>query len=1083
MNYLFLFMIMLAAGTLRAETMLYNGDFSRPIDFNVLAADNWQKYQWKPQAQQVQWLWQAGTVTVKASKMDEGAAGIRQWLPDGLRRGKNYRLSFELQGEGSPIAVNIIAIAAKETRQKDFTLVKKYFSPQPVSKKITVSFTCPLDIPWRSALLQFQLYGKGSFSLRNLQLSAGNIRSGLSQEESKVPRSCPAAPDADERGHHNLALHAPVSCSSELYEFGYPASGVTDGQIGNWGRNGGWNDATRQDYPDWVEIRFPYEKAVNLDRVVIHTLPGKFEAIRNFTVQVPTEKGWRDIAVVTGNEADKVICSFAPVKTEKIRINITVAPEYSRILEVEAYGDNHDQKPFACPVRLLEVKPSTADSVFPLGQSANFAVKLKNYGTVPTVVTLSWEAKKMDLTTVNRKTVDVALKPDVEIVQSIELPLPQAGPFYLYTSLEQNGMVFQYHRQQFGIRGSIVQAITERPVIPKTQLDPEIAHNIFYGINLGNDGIPISPKKVRYARDKGANMVLILCNWGYLEPFEGVYNFDYIDKSLQIAAENHMAAEIWLTSAGRYGPPWLLDLMEDSFGRVVSTRTYTRSFFSQRVKEKLALISRLLVERYKDVPNLKTLEITIGRDEAFYPDDATAFSIFDYSVFAQQAFRQYLQSRYTLAEINRWHGTAYSEWQQVKCPEPKWGKIDLRRIWLEFLCFKIGSGKKMIGELFPPLQQKAPQLKFSTASEGLGPLEEVFSCAKPLQLVCTCLNWEATVNDLYGCTAQRAGADIRVEGGVLPPREWNLGGLMFNNLQYQVKRYSWVGPMEDDNPAVSDYCRYKNAYVEVVKSSSRRPASVGILFSYDTIMSSNFSLLWGSWIWPYENLFKSAAFNHVPTEWLSDYEPSLPALLTSFKAVIDADSTILKISLVRHLATYVRNGGYLVLGFESGRWEYETGKPTFPLHRLLGLTLSSATDSASDLPGKIFSCGKGKVLLLKGEAKALTVKQLESISRWAGAAREIEISEKCRAILLNGPGQTWYVPVFHDDRYAKTKKLLRTSLRLLPLPDGVYRYEDLVDGGACRSGTISASSLRQDGVALELPSNRLAVIKLTRTTP
>ena len=284
--------------------------------------------------------------------------------------------------------------------------------------------------------------------------------------------------------------------------------------------------------------------------------------------------------------------------------------------------------------------------------------------------------------------------------------------------------------------------------------------------------------------------------------------------------------------------------------------------------------------------------------------------------------------------------------------------------------------------------------------------------------------------------------------------------------------------MEDDNPAVSDYRRYKNAYVEVVKNASRRPASVGILFSYDTIMSSNFSLLWGSWIWPYENLFKSAAFNHVPTEWLSDYEPSLPALLPSFKAIIDADSTVMKTGLVRQLAAYVRNGGHLVLGYESGRWEYETGSPTFPLRRLLELPLSPMAISASDLPGKIFSCGKGQVLLLQGEAKALTLKQLESISSWTGAAREIEVSEKCRSILLNGKLGTWYVPVFHDDRYAKTKTVLNTTLRVLPLPEGNYRVEDLV-GGACPAVTVDAAFLRRSGIALTIPSNRLAVIKLT----
>src|SRR5207302_6079360 len=62
-----------------------------------------------------------------------------------------------------------------------------------------------------------------------------------------------------------LAANGGVATASSSYNANYPVAAVNDGDRtgANWGAGGGWNDATANSYPDWVQIDFSSSETIN----------------------------------------------------------------------------------------------------------------------------------------------------------------------------------------------------------------------------------------------------------------------------------------------------------------------------------------------------------------------------------------------------------------------------------------------------------------------------------------------------------------------------------------------------------------------------------------------------------------------------------------------------------------------------------------------------------------------------------------------------------------------------------------------------------------------------------------------------
>jgi hypothetical protein len=156
----------------------------------------------------------------------------------------------------------------------------------------------------------------------------------------------------------NLALAtagATATASSTYANGGYPASSAIDGEHRglNWGTNGGWNDGTRAEYPDWLEVNFGGSKTI--DEIRVYTVQNDFRnpvepdentpadvyGILDFEVQYWDGANWVTVpdGSVTGNDKAMRVFGFPDITTTKIRVLVSNSRNnFSRITEVEAFG-------------------------------------------------------------------------------------------------------------------------------------------------------------------------------------------------------------------------------------------------------------------------------------------------------------------------------------------------------------------------------------------------------------------------------------------------------------------------------------------------------------------------------------------------------------------------------------------------------------------------------------------------------------------------------------------------------------------------------------------------------------------------
>ncbi len=150
-----------------------------------------------------------------------------------------------------------------------------------------------------------------------------------------------------------LASNGGVASASSTYSAAFPVAAIINGDRAglNWGNGGGWNDATYNVWPDWVQINFSGPQTI--DHVIVYTLQDNYAnpvdppdtltfslyGVTAFQVQGWNGSAWVNLgAAVSGNNLVKRTVNFSAFTTTQIRVNITAAlAGYSRLTEVEAW--------------------------------------------------------------------------------------------------------------------------------------------------------------------------------------------------------------------------------------------------------------------------------------------------------------------------------------------------------------------------------------------------------------------------------------------------------------------------------------------------------------------------------------------------------------------------------------------------------------------------------------------------------------------------------------------------------------------------------------------------------------------------
>ncbi|ASB49753.1 beta-galactosidase [Alkalitalea saponilacus] len=153
--------------------------------------------------------------------------------------------------------------------------------------------------------------------------------------------------------------------------------------------------------------------------------------------------------------------------------------------------------------------------------------------------------------------------------------------------------------------------------------------------------------------------------WAFLEPSEGVYDFDWLDRAIDLAAKNGL--KVMLCTPTATIPVWMgikypdTYLMNNQYRRAEHGSRQNNSLVSGKYIELSEKIIREMAKRYGDHPHVWGWQL----DNEPYAKD-------DYSPAAQEAFRQWLKNKYqTIEALNHAWGTAfwsitYSSFDEVR---------------------------------------------------------------------------------------------------------------------------------------------------------------------------------------------------------------------------------------------------------------------------------------------------------------------------------------------------------------------------------------------------------------------------------
>ncbi|MBC8030759.1 MAG: S8 family serine peptidase [Pyrinomonadaceae bacterium] len=158
--------------------------------------------------------------------------------------------------------------------------------------------------------------------------------------------------------NYALTTLGSVPAASSTYTTrNYSTDSAFDGERsgGGWEQGGGWNDATRDAWPDSLDITFG-GGAKTISEVHVYTLQNDYRnpvvpdentdasvyGIQDFEIQTWNGVLWVTVpgGTITGNtKAMRVISLGSPVTTTGIRIVVNMGrAHYSRIVELECYG-------------------------------------------------------------------------------------------------------------------------------------------------------------------------------------------------------------------------------------------------------------------------------------------------------------------------------------------------------------------------------------------------------------------------------------------------------------------------------------------------------------------------------------------------------------------------------------------------------------------------------------------------------------------------------------------------------------------------------------------------------------------------
>jgi len=242
------------------------------------------------------------------------------------------------------------------------------------------------------------------------------------------------------------------------------------------------------------------------------------------------------------------------------------------------------------------------------------------------------------------------------------------------------------------------------------------------------------PKDAGLMNEAGFNIVrLAEFAWSKMEPREGEYHFEWLDKAIDTLSGKGVKAILGTPTAAP--PPWIIkahpDILRiDGYGRKVAEGTRKNYCpHNSAYNEYSKRIAEAMVLHYKNNPNVVGWQI----DNEFLGDPCYCNNCID-------AFREWLKAKYdSLERLNEdcgliFWGQQYGEWDEIYPPKPPltMQSPSLNLEWQRFTSDSWVKYQKMQVEI---IRRHAPQQFVTHNFMGMYKGLDYFKLAEPLDFV------------------------------------------------------------------------------------------------------------------------------------------------------------------------------------------------------------------------------------------------------------------------------------------------------------------------------------------------------------
>ncbi|PTY02647.1 beta-galactosidase [Verrucomicrobia bacterium LW23] len=245
---------------------------------------------------------------------------------------------------------------------------------------------------------------------------------------------------------------------------------------------------------------------------------------------------------------------------------------------------------------------------------------------------------------------------------------------------------------------------------------PHMLHGADYNPDQWQHMPEVLEEDMRMAKLAGVNSFSIgIFAWTALEPEEGRFTFEWLDRTMDVLAAAGMKAVLATPSGAR--PAWMAQKypevlrVDGERRRHLFGRRHNHCMTSPVYRQKCRRINTLLAERYASHPALMVWHIS------------NEYGGHCHCPLCEQAFREWLQARYgTLEALNHaWWSAFWShtitDWSQIESPSPI-GEMGVHGLNLDWHRFTTHQTVDFMKNEIAPLREITPGVPVTTNMMG-----------------------------------------------------------------------------------------------------------------------------------------------------------------------------------------------------------------------------------------------------------------------------------------------------------------------------------------------------------------------------